>query len=155
MIYSVFHLFHIYPVTFISFTNVHLFISCTKFNSFISSFISISFILQVTVHFIYIHHVWFCLNCIVFQPHCLFHFFNQSRLWKLGKILIRYIYTVYHLKLNFDGITSPCYFMRIPTWCQSKATEVEDSKLQSRFMLVVPVNIYESLTICYLLLHYG
>ena len=98
MIYSIFHLFHIYPVTFISFTKVHLFISCTKFNSFISPFISISFILQVTVHFIYIHHVWFCLHCIVFQPHCLFHFFNQSRLWKLevslDKILIRYIYCV-------------------------------------------------------------
>ena len=37
-----------------------------KSNSFISSFISISVILQIIVHLIQIHHIWFCLYCIVF-----------------------------------------------------------------------------------------
>ena len=69
-----------------------------KSNSFISSFISISFILQIIVHLIHIHHIWFYSYCIAFQPHCVFHFFNQSRLWKLGvsldKIFIRKIYCI-------------------------------------------------------------
>ena len=60
---------------------------------------------------------------------------------------------MYHLKLNSDGITSPCYFTRITTWCQSKATHVKDSLPRSRFMLVILVNIYKSLITCYLLLH--
>ena len=62
-------------ITFISFTKVHLFISCT--NAFISSFLSISFILQIMVHLIHIHHIWFCSYHILFQPHYVFHFFNQ------------------------------------------------------------------------------
>ena len=84
-------------ISFISFTKVHLFILC-KSNSFISSFISISFILQIIVHLIHIHHIWFYSCCIIFQPYCVFHFFNQTRLWKLGvsldKILIRNIYCI-------------------------------------------------------------
>ena len=46
-----------------------------KSNSFIWSLISISFILQITVRLIHIQHIWFCSHCIVFQPHCVFHFF--------------------------------------------------------------------------------
>ena len=45
-------------------------------------------------------------------------FFSQSCLWKLGvsldKILIRNIYCIM-LKLNSDGITTPCYLIRIAT----------------------------------------
>ena len=55
-----------------------------KSNSFISSFISILFILQIIVHLIHIHHIWFYSCCIVFQPHRVFHFLNQSHLWKPG-----------------------------------------------------------------------
>ena len=82
-------------ISFLSFTKVHLFIYAPKSSSFISSFISISFILKIIVHLIHIHHIWFCSYCIVFEPHCLFHFLYQSRLWKLrvslDKILIRNI----------------------------------------------------------------
>ena len=45
--------------------------------------------------------------------------------------------------------------MRITTWCDSKATHVNDRQLQSRFMLVARVNIYKSFIICYLLLYPG
>ena len=73
-------------------------IHAPKSNSFISSFISTSFILQIIVHLIHVHHIWFCSYCIIFQPHCVFHFLNQSRVWKLGvslyKILIRNIYCI-------------------------------------------------------------
>ena len=148
---------HICLVTFISFISnakVHLLISCT--------------IIQL-IHFHLIH----------FTDHSLSHshsrylvllilhristslslsFFNQSRLWKLGvsldKTLIQKIYYII-LKLDSDAITTPCHFIRITTWCQSKATHIEDSYLQSRFMLVLPVNVYKSLIICYLLLHHG
>ena len=71
-------------ISFISFTKVHLFIYAPKSNSFTSSFISISFILQIIVHLIHIHHIWFYSCCIVFQPHRVFHFLNQSHLWKPG-----------------------------------------------------------------------
>ena len=85
-------------ISFISFTKVHLFIYAPKSNSFISSFISISFISKIIVHLIHIHHIWFYLYCIIFQPHCDFHFFNQSCLYKLGasldKILIQNIYCI-------------------------------------------------------------
>ena len=85
-------LLHICLVTFISF------IYAPKSNSFISSFISISFILQIIVHLIHIHHIWFYSYCIIFQPYFVFHFFNQSRHWKLGvsldKTLIRNIYCI-------------------------------------------------------------
>ena len=90
---------HICLVTFISFTSftkVNLLIYAPKSNSFILSFISISFISKIIVHLIHIQHIWF--YCIIFQPHCDFHFFNQSCLWKLGvfldKILIRNIYCI-------------------------------------------------------------
>ena len=80
-------LLHIYLVTlisFISYTKVHL-------------FISISFILQI-IDLIHIHFIWFCSYCIIFQPHCIFNFLNQSCLWKLrvslGKILIQNIYCI-------------------------------------------------------------
>ena len=33
--------------------------------------------------------------------------------------------------LNFNGITIPCYFIRIKIWCQSKATQVEYSLLSN------------------------
>ena len=71
-------LLHICPVTFISFiafTKVHLFIYVPTSNSFI---------LQIIVHLIHIHHIWFYSCCIVFQPHRVFHFLNQSHLWKPG-----------------------------------------------------------------------
>ena len=41
--------------------------------SFISLFISISFISQVIVHLIQIHYIWLYSYCIKFQPPCLFH----------------------------------------------------------------------------------
>ena len=85
-------------ISFISFTKVHLFIYAPKSSSFISSFISISFISKIKVHLIHIHHIWFYLYCIIFRPHCDFHFFNQSCLYKLGvsldKILIQNIYCI-------------------------------------------------------------
>ena len=86
-------------ISFISFTKVHYSsFHVTNFNTFISSFISISFILQKIIHFIHIHHIWFCSYCIAFQPHYVFHFFNQSRLWKRGvslaKMLIWNIYCI-------------------------------------------------------------
>ena len=72
--------------------SIHL---CTKKSN---PFISISFILQIIVHLIHIHHIWFYSYCIIFQPYCVFHFFNQSRLWKLGvsfdKILVWNIYCI-------------------------------------------------------------
>ena len=45
-----------------------------KSNSFISLFISISFILQIIDHLVHIHHNLFSSYCIVLQPHRLFHF---------------------------------------------------------------------------------
>ena len=99
--FCVCHLLHICLVNFISFilfTKVHLFIYVPQSNSFISSFISISFISQIIAHLIHIHHIWFYSYCIIFQPHCVFHFFNQSLLWKLGvfsdKTLIQNIYRI-------------------------------------------------------------
>ena len=81
-------------ISFISFTKVYLFIYVPNSNSFIS----ISFILQIIVHLIHIHYIWFYSYCIIFQPNCVFHFFNQSRLWKLGvsldKTLIRNMYCI-------------------------------------------------------------
>ena len=69
-----------------------------KPNSLILSFISIWFILQIIVHLIHFHNIWFCSYYIILRPHCLFYFFNQSRLWKLrvslDKILIRNIYCI-------------------------------------------------------------
>ena len=92
---------HICLVTFISFTSftkVNLLIYAPKSNSFILSFISISFISKIIVHLIHIQHIRFYSYCIIFQLHCDFHFFNQSRLWKLGVslniILIRNIYCI-------------------------------------------------------------
>ena len=65
---------HICLVTFISFIfSLHV----PKSNLFISLFISISFILQIIVHLIHTQHIWFCSYCIVFQPHCLYHFSNS------------------------------------------------------------------------------
>ena len=85
-------------ISFLSFTKVHLFIYAPKSSSFISSFISISFISKIKVHLIHIHHIWLYLYCIIFRPHCDFHFFNQSCLYKLGvsldKILIQNIYCI-------------------------------------------------------------
>ena len=75
---SHFHLIH-----FIYQSSSHSFY-VPKSNSFISSFISISFILHIIVYLIHIYRIWFYSYCIVFQPQCVFHFFNQSRLWKLG-----------------------------------------------------------------------
>ena len=71
-------LLHICLVTFISFiafTKVHLFIYVPTSNSFI---------LQIIVHLIHIHHIWFYSCCIIFQPYCL---------W-LDKILIQNIYSI-------------------------------------------------------------
>ena len=95
---------HIWLVIFISFIHTPKFIcSCyaPKSNSFILSFISISFILQIIVNLIHIYHIWFCSYSIVFQPHCVFRFLNQSRFWKLeklgvslDKILIQNIYCI-------------------------------------------------------------
>ena len=58
------------------------------------------------------------------------------------------------MKLNFNGIITPCYFIRTLTWCQSKATHVENSLPHSRFLLVKLVNLDSSLIIYYLLLHH-
>ena len=73
---------HICLVTFISF------ISFTKVQ--LIHFV-ISFILQRRYN---IHSSY----CIVIQPHCVFHVFNQSRLWKLtvflDKVLMRNMYCI-------------------------------------------------------------
>ena len=90
------HICLVYFTSFISFTNVHLFILCTKVQ--LIHFVIHFHLIHFTDHLIHIHHVWFYSYCIVFQPHCVFHFLNQSRLWKLivslDKISIRNIYCI-------------------------------------------------------------
>ena len=68
-----FLLLHIWLVTFISF------ISYTKVH--LMHFNLIHFIAHSPSH---IYHIWLYSYYILFQPHCLFLFFNQSLLWKLG-----------------------------------------------------------------------
>ena len=68
-----FLLLHICLVTFISF------ISYTKVH--LMHFNFIYFIAHSPSH---IYHIWLYSYYILFQPHCLFLFFNQSLLWKLG-----------------------------------------------------------------------
>ena len=76
-------------ISFISFISVHLFISCTKVQliNFVIHFHLIHF--ADIVHLIHTDHIWICSYCIEFQPHCVFHLFNQSRLWKLRVSLDR------------------------------------------------------------------
>ena len=71
-------------ISFISFTKVHRihFMYQSPTHSFCHSFI-----LQIIVYPIRIHHIWFCSYCILFQPHVVFHFFNQSRFWELRMYL--------------------------------------------------------------------
>ena len=68
------------------------------------TFISfISFTKVQLIHFV-IHLIHFTASlqhssyCIVIQPHCVFHVFNQSRLWKLtvflDKVLMRNMYCI-------------------------------------------------------------
>ena len=99
-------------ISFISYTKVHLLISCA------------------IVQLIHFHHIYFSDHS---QSHShspylvllILHristsvplsFLNQSRLWKLGvsldKILIRNIYCII-LQLNSHGITTPRHFIRI------------------------------------------
>ena len=139
-------------------------LSCHSFHilksiSFILSFISISFILLIidSSHsfaftiFLYTHTIpYFSLNVsFIFQP----ILFLETRSNFRSRFNLKYIF--YHLKLNCHGSTTPCYFKRMTTQCQSKTTHAEDSQLHSRFMWVVLINIYTSLIICYLLLHHG
>ena len=109
---------HNYLVTFnsfISFTKVHLFISCTKFQ-----------LIHFIIHFHLIHftdhsppnsHSSYLVLLILhpISTSLCVSFSRQSCLWKLGvsldKILIQNIYCI---KI-FDGITTPCYFIRITT----------------------------------------
>ena len=87
------------------------------YHSTTHSFPSDSFYRSWSFHSHHIHHIWYCSYCIAFQPHCL-SFFNQSHLWKLGvsldKILLWNIHCII-LKLNSDGITTPCHFIRNTT----------------------------------------
>ena len=128
---------HICLITFIScisYTKVHLFISCT--------------IVQL-IHF----------HLIYFTDHSLSHshspylvllilhrvsasltpsFFNQSYSWKLGvsldKILIQNIYYII-LNLKSDGITTPCHFIRITT------IMVEESLFKLNFLYVICITL--------------
>ena len=104
-------------ISFISFTEVYLFISCTKLQ--LIHFVIHFHLIQFTDHSpSHLHHIWFYSYCIAFQPHCVFRFFNQSRLWKLAVPLDQILnpkHILYHLKLNSDVITTPCYFIRNTT----------------------------------------
>ena len=108
---------------------------------------SISFILQIIVHRIHIHHVVLLILHRISTSLSL-SFFRQSRLWKLGvsldKILIRNIYCII-LKLNSDGITTPCYLIRIATGkrLQHRRFPVNIAKFLRRAFLIFLKNICE------------
>ena len=105
------HICQVTFVSFISYTKVYLFISCT--------------IVQL-IHFHLIHFLDHSPSHSN-SPYLVLHristslslsFFNQYCLWKLGvsldKILFRNIYCII-LKQNSNGITTPCHFIRIIT----------------------------------------
>ena len=77
-------------------------------------FISISFILQIKVYLIHIHHICFCLCCIYFNLIVSFIFLSNPVFGNQGLLQIKFnpTYILYHLKRNSDGITTPCYFIR-------------------------------------------
>ena len=129
---------HICLVTFISFisySKVHLFISCTKVQ--LIHFHLIHFTDHSPSHspspylvLLILHHISTSLSL---------SFFNQSCLWKLGvsldKISIQNIYCII-LKLNFNEITTPCYFIRITTKSTHKSQWL--IILQNKIRLILP-----------------
>ena len=101
-------------ISFISYTKVHLFISCTKVQ--LIHFHLIHFTDHSPSHSHSPYLVLLILHRI--STSLSLSFLNQSHLWKLGvsldKILFRNVYCII-LKLNSDGITALCYFIKIAT----------------------------------------
>ena len=112
---------HIFVVTFIlliSYTKVHLFISCTKVQ-----------LIHFAIHFHLIHftdhslshsHSAYLLLLIVHLISASLSLSFFKPIPSLGtRSVFRYDfnpkYILYHLKLNYDGIVVPCYFIRITT----------------------------------------
>ena len=120
--FLVLHICLVIFISFISYTTVHLSISCTKVQ-----------IIHSVIHFHLIHFtdhspshlhsqdlVSLTMHRIYRIPNSLYlSLFSQSRLWKLGVSIdknFKLKYILYHLRLNSDDITTFCYFKIITTF---------------------------------------
>ena len=94
-------------ISFISFTKVHLLISCTKAQliHLVIHFYLVNFTDQIPSHshspclVLVILNFWFCSYCIA---HAVFYFFNQSRLWKLGVSSDNFFSEIYTVSLEAE-----------------------------------------------------